>query len=48
MKQKFSAIIEIVDINLFVPIPDQVLYELQKEAKKDKMGFNENNSCWQI
>lgn len=36
MKQKFSSIVEIVDINPYVPIPNKVLRELQKAAKKDK------------
>ena len=36
MKQKFPATIDIIDINPFVPVPDQVMRKLQKDAKKDK------------
>lgn len=36
MKQKFSANVQIIDINPYVQVPDDILFKLQKAAQKVK------------
>jgi len=42
--QKFSATVEIIDINPYVELPRKALGALQKEAKRNSslFGFSEN------